>query len=81
MDVLLIEVLRPQLPDLRTVTLKSTKHNYGATKTPSLTRVSTMLNNCPNLEVNPCTHACAPTLTAHTRTSRSDMANAAEATT
>ncbi|EKM56288.1 uncharacterized protein PHACADRAFT_253334 [Phanerochaete carnosa HHB-10118-sp] len=38
------------LPELRTVSLKSTKHTYGATKTPSLTRLSTMLNNCPNLE-------------------------------
>ena len=40
-----------QLRDLKTVALQSTKHIYGATKTPSLSRVSNMLDNCPNLEV------------------------------
>ncbi|PSR74342.1 hypothetical protein PHLCEN_2v9921 [Hermanssonia centrifuga] len=38
------------LPEVRTVALKSTKHVYGSTKTPTLARVSAMLHNCPNLE-------------------------------
>ncbi|KAH9948041.1 hypothetical protein B0H21DRAFT_821386 [Amylocystis lapponica] len=38
------------LRELRTVALRSTKHAYGATKTPALARISAMLASCPNLE-------------------------------
>ncbi|KIJ64613.1 hypothetical protein HYDPIDRAFT_90053 [Hydnomerulius pinastri MD-312] len=38
------------LPDLKTVSLQSTKHVFGSTKTPELARISGMLTGCPNLE-------------------------------
>ncbi|KAF5350400.1 hypothetical protein D9758_012480 [Tetrapyrgos nigripes] len=38
------------LPALKNVVLSSTKHSYGASKHPSLSRARGMLNNCPNLE-------------------------------
>ncbi|KAI0945116.1 hypothetical protein AcV7_001744 [Taiwanofungus camphoratus] len=38
------------LPALRTVSLQSTKHSFGATKNPDMSRISAMLNNCPILE-------------------------------
>ncbi|KAJ7099361.1 hypothetical protein B0H15DRAFT_900596 [Mycena belliarum] len=38
------------LPDLRTVAVRSTKHAYGSTKHPVLTRIGGMLTHCPNLE-------------------------------
>ncbi|OBZ77674.1 hypothetical protein A0H81_02726 [Grifola frondosa] len=41
----------PVLRELKTVGLHSTKHTYGATRNPDLSRISAMLSNCPNLEV------------------------------
>ncbi|KAH7885459.1 hypothetical protein F5I97DRAFT_1928836 [Phlebopus sp. FC_14] len=38
------------LPYLKAVTLQSTKHVYGSSKTPGLRRISGMLTSCPNLE-------------------------------
>ncbi|KAJ6560686.1 hypothetical protein B0H10DRAFT_2118982 [Mycena sp. CBHHK59/15] len=38
------------LPGLKTVTVKSTKHAYGSTKHPVLSRIGGMLGHCPNLE-------------------------------
>ncbi|KAJ7496624.1 hypothetical protein FB451DRAFT_1335121 [Mycena latifolia] len=38
------------LQDLKTVAVRSTKHAYGATKSPVLSRISGMLTHCPNLE-------------------------------
>ncbi|KZP05079.1 hypothetical protein FIBSPDRAFT_1054303 [Athelia psychrophila] len=38
------------LRDLTSVALRSTKHVYGTSKNPSLSRVSKLLDNCPNLE-------------------------------
>ncbi|KAJ7672070.1 hypothetical protein B0H17DRAFT_1084334 [Mycena rosella] len=38
------------LPDLTTVAVRSTKHAYGSTKHPVLTRIGGMLSHCPNLE-------------------------------
>ncbi|KAJ7133738.1 hypothetical protein C8R43DRAFT_1022974 [Mycena crocata] len=38
------------LPDLKSVAVRSTKHAYGATKHPVLSRIGGMLTHCPNLE-------------------------------
>ncbi|KAJ6590168.1 hypothetical protein DFH09DRAFT_222828 [Mycena vulgaris] len=38
------------LPDLKTVAVRSTKHAYGSTKHPVLSRIGGMLSHCPNLE-------------------------------
>ncbi|KAF7350917.1 hypothetical protein MSAN_01653800 [Mycena sanguinolenta] len=38
------------LPDLKSVAVRSTKHAYGSTKHPVLSRIGGMLNHCPNLE-------------------------------
>ncbi|KAF9261310.1 hypothetical protein L218DRAFT_905646, partial [Marasmius fiardii PR-910] len=38
------------LPALKTVALRSTRHVYGSTKHPELTRAKGLLNSCPNLE-------------------------------
>ncbi|KAJ7798635.1 hypothetical protein B0H14DRAFT_2906147 [Mycena olivaceomarginata] len=38
------------LPDLKSVAVRSTKHAYGSTKLPVLSRISGMLTHCPNLE-------------------------------
>ncbi|KAH0826213.1 hypothetical protein J3R83DRAFT_5658 [Lanmaoa asiatica] len=40
----------PVLPELKTVALQATKHVFGSTKAPVLTRISGMLTSCPNLE-------------------------------
>jgi hypothetical protein len=39
-----------QLPELTAVALRSTKHSYGSTQFPELSRISGILNQCPNLE-------------------------------
>ncbi|KAJ7072852.1 hypothetical protein C8F01DRAFT_1105466 [Mycena amicta] len=39
------------LQDLKTVSVRSTKHTFGSSKNPSLARISGMLNHCPNLEI------------------------------
>ena len=41
-----------QLPELKSVALQATKHVFGSTKTPALSRISSMLTGCPNLEVS-----------------------------
>lgn len=41
-----------QLPDMKAVTLRSTKHTYGSTKNPAMSRISGMLDQCPNLEAS-----------------------------
>ncbi|KAJ7180580.1 hypothetical protein C8R46DRAFT_1069873 [Mycena filopes] len=38
------------LPDLKSVAVHSTKHAYGSTKHPVLSRIGGMLSHCPNLE-------------------------------
>ncbi|KAF8161735.1 hypothetical protein K438DRAFT_1619023 [Mycena galopus ATCC 62051] len=38
------------LPDLKSVAVRSTKHAYGSTKHPVLSRIGGMLTHCPNLE-------------------------------
>ncbi|KAJ7645908.1 hypothetical protein DFH06DRAFT_579637 [Mycena polygramma] len=38
------------LPDVKSVAVRSTKHVYGSTKHPVLSRISGMLTHCPNLE-------------------------------
>ncbi|KAG9308872.1 hypothetical protein JVU11DRAFT_11331 [Chiua virens] len=43
----------PVFPELKTVALQATKHVFGSTKTPALTRISGMLMSCPNLEIRP----------------------------
>ncbi|KAH7925563.1 hypothetical protein BV22DRAFT_1088685 [Leucogyrophana mollusca] len=40
----------PALLELKAVAMQSTRHVYGSTKTPQLTRISGMLTKCPNLE-------------------------------
>ncbi|KAG7097942.1 hypothetical protein E1B28_005253 [Marasmius oreades] len=44
------EQQRKELPALKTVALRSTRHVYGSTKHPELTRAKGLLNSCPNLE-------------------------------
>ncbi|KIK96443.1 hypothetical protein PAXRUDRAFT_32384 [Paxillus rubicundulus Ve08.2h10] len=39
-----------QLPGLKAIALKSTRHVFGSTKTPELARISGMVTSCPNLE-------------------------------
>ncbi|KAJ7198492.1 hypothetical protein GGX14DRAFT_503631 [Mycena pura] len=41
---------RVLLQDLKSVVVRSTKHAYGSTKHPVLSRISGMLGHCPNLE-------------------------------
>ncbi|KAJ7503195.1 hypothetical protein B0H11DRAFT_1711786 [Mycena galericulata] len=50
---------RPILPDVRTVAVRSTKHAYGSSKHPVLTRIDGMLSHCPNLETLDITYAQA----------------------
>ncbi|ESK97444.1 hypothetical protein Moror_17623 [Moniliophthora roreri MCA 2997] len=38
------------LPALRAVSLRTTRHTYGLSKTPSLTRAKGLLHSCPKLE-------------------------------
>ncbi|KIY74110.1 hypothetical protein CYLTODRAFT_364451 [Cylindrobasidium torrendii FP15055 ss-10] len=38
------------LPSLRNASFQSTKHKFGATQNPNLSRVKNILNHCPNLE-------------------------------
>jgi len=38
------------LPEMRTMSLRSTSHVYGSTKQPNLARISGILNHCPNLK-------------------------------
>ncbi|KAJ7712273.1 hypothetical protein B0H16DRAFT_1625449 [Mycena metata] len=38
------------LPDLKSVAVRSTKHAYGSTKHPVLSRIGAMLTHAPNLE-------------------------------
>ncbi|KAK7057759.1 hypothetical protein R3P38DRAFT_2842894 [Favolaschia claudopus] len=38
------------LPDLKSVAVKSTKHAFGSSKNPVLSRIEGMLTHCPNLE-------------------------------
>ncbi|KAF7362451.1 hypothetical protein MVEN_00592700 [Mycena venus] len=38
------------LPDLKSVAVRSTKHAYGSSKHPVLSRIGGMLTHCPNLE-------------------------------
>ncbi|KAF7294041.1 hypothetical protein MKEN_01450500 [Mycena kentingensis (nom. inval.)] len=38
------------LQDLKTVAVRSTKHAFGSSKNPVLSRISGMLTHCPNLE-------------------------------
>ncbi|KAG6834085.1 hypothetical protein H0H93_012057, partial [Arthromyces matolae] len=38
------------LPDMTSVSLRSTSHAYGASKQPNLTRISGILNHCPALK-------------------------------
>jgi hypothetical protein len=40
-----------QMPEMTTVAFRSTKHIYGSTKIPELSRISGMLDQCPNLVV------------------------------
>ncbi|KAG7097954.1 hypothetical protein E1B28_005265 [Marasmius oreades] len=44
------EQRRKELPAVKTVALRSTRHVYGSTKHPELTRAKGLLNSCPNLE-------------------------------
>ncbi|KAJ7277459.1 hypothetical protein C8J57DRAFT_1504295 [Mycena rebaudengoi] len=43
---------RRMLTDLKTVAVRSTKHPYGSTKHPVLSRIGGMLIHCPNLKVS-----------------------------
>ncbi|KAJ6497435.1 hypothetical protein C8R45DRAFT_865233 [Mycena sanguinolenta] len=47
------------LPDLKSVAVRSTKHAYGSTKHPVLSRIGGMLNHCPNLETLDITYSQA----------------------
>ncbi|KAJ7750097.1 hypothetical protein DFH07DRAFT_550596 [Mycena maculata] len=47
------------LPDVKSVAVRSTKHAYGSTKHPVLTRIGGMLSHCPNLETLDITYAQA----------------------
>ncbi|CCM01344.1 uncharacterized protein FIBRA_03394 [Fibroporia radiculosa] len=38
------------MPALKMISLQSTKHAYGASKNPDMSRISSMLTNCPILE-------------------------------
>ncbi|KAG5650139.1 hypothetical protein H0H81_000554 [Sphagnurus paluster] len=38
------------LPEMTMMTLRSTSHVYGSTKQPNLSRISGILNHCPNLK-------------------------------
>ncbi|KAK1224019.1 hypothetical protein PQX77_013080 [Marasmius sp. AFHP31] len=38
------------LPAVKTVAFRSTRHTYGSSKHPELTRAKGLLNSCPNLE-------------------------------
>ncbi|TFK47231.1 hypothetical protein OE88DRAFT_1666587 [Heliocybe sulcata] len=38
------------LPELRTAVFRATAHTYGATKTPNLVKIGSVLNQCPRLE-------------------------------
>ncbi|KAL0576539.1 hypothetical protein V5O48_005431 [Marasmius crinis-equi] len=53
---------------VKTVALRSTRHTYGSSKHPELTRAKGLLNSCPNLEAleityNPARSQSAPTNT------------------
>jgi hypothetical protein len=57
--------LRLQLQDLKAIAVRSTKHAYGSTKHPVLSRIDGMLTHCPNLEVR---FPCPPPLRLNERT-------------
>ena len=45
------KLIRDQLHDLTKVGLHGTKSTFGVSKNPDLSRISAMLHNCPNIEV------------------------------
>ncbi|KAL1744886.1 hypothetical protein HDZ31DRAFT_37623 [Schizophyllum fasciatum] len=45
------------LPSMKTMVIESTKHSYGAHRTPALFRARGMLDHCPNLEALTVTYA------------------------
>ncbi|KIY44226.1 hypothetical protein FISHEDRAFT_21472, partial [Fistulina hepatica ATCC 64428] len=42
---------RALLPEVKNIALRSTKHAYGASKNPSISRIRGILDQCPNIEV------------------------------